>query len=122
MATDGSATRLVGNAAGGVLGSIFPFDMTVATATCDGCGARGQVASLTLYADAPGIVLIVSGLGFLGLGLPPPAPEWGAMVAEGRAIVFEAWWVSTLPGLMILMLSLGFNFLGDALRDVVEKK
>ena len=70
--------------------------------------------------DAPGIVLIVSGLGFLGLGLPPPAPEWGAMVAEGRAIVFEAWWVSTLPGLMILMLSLGFNFLGDALRDLVD--
>jgi peptide/nickel transport system permease protein len=70
--------------------------------------------------DAPGIVLIVSGLGFLGLGLPPPAPEWGAMVAEGRAIVFEAWWVSTLPGALILLLSLGFNFLGDALRDVVD--
>lgn len=70
--------------------------------------------------DAPGIVLITSGLGFLGLGLPPPAPEWGAMVAEGRAIVFEAWWVSTLPGLLILALSLGFNFLGDALRDVVD--
>ena len=70
--------------------------------------------------DAPGIVLIVSGLGFLGLGLPPPAPEWGAMVAEGRAIVFEAWWVSTLPGVMILWLSLGFNFVGDALRDVVD--
>ena len=70
--------------------------------------------------DAPGIVLIVSGLGFLGLGLPPPTPEWGAMVAEGRAIVFEAWWVSTLPGVMILLLSLGFNFLGDALRDVVD--
>lgn len=70
--------------------------------------------------DAPGIVLIVSGLGFLGLGLPPPTPEWGAMVAEGRAIVFEAWWVSTLPGILILFLSLGFNFLGDALRDVVD--
>jgi peptide/nickel transport system permease protein len=70
--------------------------------------------------DAPGIVLIVAGLGFLGLGLPPPAPEWGAMVAEGRAIVFEAWWVSTLPGVLILVLSLGFNLLGDALRDVVD--
>ncbi|MFG5776326.1 ABC transporter permease [Comamonas sp. J-3] len=70
--------------------------------------------------DAPGIVLIVSGLGFLGLGLPPPTPEWGAMVAEGRAIVLEAWWVSTLPGVLILLLSLGFNFLGDALRDIVD--
>jgi len=70
--------------------------------------------------DAPGIVLITSGLGFLGLGLPPPAPEWGAMVAEGRAIVFEAWWVSSLPGLLILALGLGLNFLGDALRDAVD--
>ena len=70
--------------------------------------------------DAPGIVLIVAGLGFLGVGLPPPQPEWGAMVAEGRAIVFEAWWVSTLPGIMILWLSLGFNFVGDAMRDVVD--
>lgn len=70
--------------------------------------------------DAPGIVLITAGLGFLGVGLPPPAPEWGAMVAEGRAIVFEAWWVSTIPGLLILTLSMGFNLLGDALRDVVD--
>ena len=66
------------------------------------------------------IVLIVAGLGFLGVGLPPPQPEWGAMVAEGRALVFEAWWVSTLPGIMILWLSLGFNFVGDAMRDVVD--
>jgi peptide/nickel transport system permease protein len=70
--------------------------------------------------DAPGIVLITAGLGFLGVGLPPPLPEWGAMVAEGRAIVFEAWWVSTIPGLLILTLSMGFNLLGDALRDVVD--
>ena len=70
--------------------------------------------------DAPGIVLITAGLGFLGLGLPPPAPEWGAMVAEGRAIVFEAWWVSTIPGLLILWLSLGFNLLGDAMRDTLD--
>lgn len=70
--------------------------------------------------DAPGIVLIIAGLGFLGLGLPPPTPEWGAMVAEGRAIVFEAWWVSTIPGLLILALSLGFNLLGDAIRDVLD--
>jgi peptide/nickel transport system permease protein len=70
--------------------------------------------------DAPGIVLITAGLGFLGVGLPAPAPEWGAMVADGRAIVFEAWWVSTIPGLLILALSLAFNLLGDALRDVVD--
>ena len=70
--------------------------------------------------DVAGIVLIVAGLGFLGVGLPPPLPEWGAMVADGRNIVFEAWWVSTLPGIMILVLSLGFNFIGDALRDIID--
>ncbi len=70
--------------------------------------------------DAPGIVIIVAGLGFLGVGLPPPAPEWGAMVSEGRSIVYEAWWVSAIPGVMILLLSLGFNFFGDALRDVID--
>ncbi|MDR2637749.1 MAG: ABC transporter permease [Zoogloeaceae bacterium] len=68
--------------------------------------------------DAPGIILVVSGLGFLGLCIPAPTPEWGAMVADGRAIVFEAWWVSTLPGFMILLCGIGFNLLGDALRDV----
>ncbi len=72
--------------------------------------------------DAPGIVLITAGLGFLGLGLAPPAAEWGAMVAEGRAIVFEAWWVSTLPGVLILALSLGFNFIGDAMRDAMDPR
>lgn len=57
MLSDGTDTRLDGNAAGGLLGSIFPFDLTIATAVCDGCGATGQVASLTLYADSPGVVL-----------------------------------------------------------------
>jgi len=52
--TDG---RLDGNAAGGLLGAIFPFDMTVAKAVCDACGSSGQVATLSLYSDAPGIVL-----------------------------------------------------------------
>jgi peptide/nickel transport system permease protein len=69
--------------------------------------------------DAPGIILIVAGLGFLGLGLPPPQAEWGAMVAEGRSMVFEAWWVATCPGLLILLAGLGFNLCGDALRDLI---
>lgn len=72
--------------------------------------------------DAPGIVLILAGLGFLGLGLPPPAPEWGSMVADGRAVIFEAWWIAFFPGLAIALLSLGFNLLGDALRDVVDPR
>ncbi|MDD2053600.1 ABC transporter permease [Pseudomonas putida] len=69
--------------------------------------------------DAPGIILIVAGLGFLGLGLPPPQAEWGAMVADGRSLVFEAWWVATCPGLLILLAGLGFNLCGDALRDLI---
>lgn len=72
--------------------------------------------------DAAGIILIVSGLGFLGLSVPPPQPEWGSMVADGRNVIFEAWWVSTMPGIGILVLSLGFNLLGDALRDVVDPR
>jgi peptide/nickel transport system permease protein len=71
--------------------------------------------------DVPGIILVVSGLGFLGLGLRPPAPEWGAIVADGRSVVFEAWWVSTFPGLMILFTGLSFNIFGDALRDALDR-
>jgi peptide/nickel transport system permease protein len=71
--------------------------------------------------DAPGIILVVSGLGFLGLGLKPPAPEWGAIVADGRSVIFEAWWVSTWPGLMILISGLAFNILGDGLRDALDR-
>jgi peptide/nickel transport system permease protein len=70
--------------------------------------------------DAPGIVLIAAGLGFLGAGLPPPTPEWGAMVADGRAVLFDAWWISTIPGIFILLLSIGFNLVADALRDVLD--
>ncbi|PSH62189.1 ABC transporter permease [Phyllobacterium sophorae] len=72
--------------------------------------------------DASSIILITSGLGFLGASVPPPQPEWGAMVAEGRDVVFEAWWVSTMPGIAILVFALGFNLLGDALRNLVDPR
>jgi peptide/nickel transport system permease protein len=72
--------------------------------------------------DAATVVLIVAGLSFLGLGVPPPTPELGGMVAAGRDTIFEAWWVSTFPGIAILLLSLGFNMLGDALRDLVDPR
>ncbi|MGV3549257.1 ABC transporter permease [Rhizobium sp.] len=72
--------------------------------------------------DAPGIILITAGLGFLGLSLPPPAPEWGAMVAAGRDVIFEQWWVATLPGVFIFILSIAFNLIGDALRDTLDPK
>lgn len=72
--------------------------------------------------DMAGIILTAAGLGFLGLGVQPPAPEWGAMIAEGRQFLLDAWWVATVPGLAILIVSLGFNLLGDGLRDLVDAR
>jgi peptide/nickel transport system permease protein len=67
-----------------------------------------------------GIILVASGLGFLGLGIAPPTPEWGAMIAEGRSFLIDQWWVATIPGVAILLVSLAFNLLGDGLRDALE--
>jgi len=60
-------------------------------------------------------ILLVSGLSFLGLGVPAPTPEWGAMVAEGKDFMQQAWWISTLPGLMIVMTGVALALLGDGL-------
>jgi peptide/nickel transport system permease protein len=72
--------------------------------------------------DMAGIILTAAGLGFLGLGAQPPLPEWGAMVAAGRDFILEQWWVATIPGIAIFIVSLGFNLLGDGLRDVLDPK
>jgi peptide/nickel transport system permease protein len=72
--------------------------------------------------DMAGIILTAAGLGFLGLGAQPPAPEWGAMIASGRKFLLDQWWVATIPGIAILVVSLGFNLLGDGLRDVLDPK
>jgi peptide/nickel transport system permease protein len=72
--------------------------------------------------DMAGIILTVAGLGFLGLGAQPPSPEWGFMVASGRGVLLDAWWVATIPGIAILLVSLGFNLLGDGLRDVFDPR
>ena len=72
--------------------------------------------------DMAGIILTAAGLGFLGLGAQPPLPEWGAMVASGRRYLVDYWWVATIPGLAIFIVSLGFNLLGDGLRDVLDPK
>ena len=69
-----------------------------------------------------GIILTAAGLGFLGLGRQPPAPEWGAMIASGRRFLLDQWWVRHGPGIAILVVSLGFNLLGDGLRDVLDPK
>lgn len=78
------------------------------------------IVRLTL--DMAGVILIFAGLGFLGLGAQAPAPEWGAMVATGRDYIIDQWWVATLPGAAIFVVSMGFNLLGDGLRDVLDPR
>ena len=72
--------------------------------------------------DMAGIILIAAGLGFLGLGVPLPQPEWGSMVADGRQDILNQWWVCTYPGIAIFIVSLGFNLIGDGLRDVLDPR
>ena len=72
--------------------------------------------------DMAGILLTAAGLGFLGLGAQPPLPEWGAMIASGRRFILDQWWVAGMPGLAILVVSLGFNLLGDGLRDALDPR
>jgi peptide/nickel transport system permease protein len=63
------------------------------------------------------IILVEASLSFLGLGVPPPTPSWGMMVFEGREVLLDAWWVSTFPGLAIIVTVVAYNLLGDGLRD-----
>ncbi|MBY3188773.1 ABC transporter permease [Rhizobium laguerreae] len=72
--------------------------------------------------DMAGIILTAAGLGFLGLGAQPPLPEWGAMIASGRRFILDQWWVAAMPGIAILIVSLGFNLLGDGLREALDPK
>lgn len=72
--------------------------------------------------DMAGVILTAAGLGFLGLGAQPPLPEWGLMVSSGRKFLFDNWWIATMPGLAIFIVSLGFNLLGDGLRDVLDPR
>jgi len=72
--------------------------------------------------DMAGIILTAAGLGFLGLGAQPPLAEWGAMISSGRQYLLDQWWVATVPGLAIFIVSLGFNLLGDGLRDVLDPR
>jgi peptide/nickel transport system permease protein len=82
------------------------------------------VASLIVRVglDLAGVILFAAGLGFLGLGAQPPSPEWGAMIAAGRRSMLDHWWVAAMPGIAIAVVSLGFNLLGDGLRDVLDPR
>lgn len=70
----------------------------------------------------PSIILWSAGLSFLGMGVQPPRPEWGAIIAAGRGEIDTAWWISTFPGLTIMLTVMAFNFLGDGLRDAIDPR
>jgi peptide/nickel transport system permease protein len=82
--------------------------------------ARAEALIVRMTFDMAGIILTAAGLGFIGLGAQPPLPEWGAMISTGRKFIFDQWWVATIPGAAIFIVSLGFNLLGDALRDLLD--
>jgi peptide/nickel transport system permease protein len=67
-------------------------------------------------------IVTEASLSFLGLGIQPPTPAWGSMVAEGRDLLLTAWWVSTLPGLAIVLLVLSLNLFGEGLRDILDPR
>jgi peptide/nickel transport system permease protein len=104
-----SAVRLQGASAARIIwGHVVPLCMS------------SVIIRVTL--DMAGIILTAAGLGFLGLGAQPPLPEWGAMIASGRRFLIDQWWIATVPGVAIFAVSLGFNLLGDGLRDVLDPK
>lgn len=70
--------------------------------------------------DVGNTILLTASLSFIGLGAQPPTPEWGSMVSVGRIYLLSYWWVPTMPGFAILFTVLGFNLLGDALRDFAD--
>jgi peptide/nickel transport system permease protein len=72
--------------------------------------------------DMGAVILTAAGLSFIGFGAQPPTAEWGVMVSDGRQFIMTQWWVSTFPGLAILIVVLGFNLLGDGLRDVLDPR
>lgn len=77
---------------------------------------------VTFTLDMGAIILATAALSFLGFGAQPPLPEWGRMVSGGRIYLFQAWWVPMFPGLAIALTVLGFNLLGDGIRDALDPK
>ena len=68
------------------------------------------------------LLLTESALSFLGLGVSPPAVTWGSMIGSGRDYIYQAWWIATMPGIVITLMVLAINFLGDGLRDAFDPR
>jgi peptide/nickel transport system permease protein len=105
----------------------------VALARVAGCGSLTIMFRHILPNLAPSILVLATlhvgyvivleaALSFLGVGIPPPTPSWGVMVADGRGLIEQAWWVSILPGIAILVTVLSLNILGDWVRDRLDPK
>ena len=82
------------------------------------------VAPLTVIAffEVARMIITEAALGFLGLGVQPPTPTWGNMLADGRDYIRDAWWLSAFPGLAIMLTAAGVNLLGDGLRDLLDPR
>ena len=72
--------------------------------------------------DGGGIMLTIATLGFLGMGVQPPVPEWGAMIAASRDLILQQWWVPAMPGCMVFLAALAFTIIGDGLSDALDPK
>jgi len=70
--------------------------------------------------ELPQVILFTAGLTFLGLGVPPPTPEWGRLIFDGRDYLQSAWWLTVEPAAFLVLFVLGVNLLGDALRDRLD--
>jgi peptide/nickel transport system permease protein len=82
------------------------------------------LSSITVVAtfSVARVIIAEASLSFLGLGVPPPTPSWGAMLDEGRNYITTAWWLALFPGLAILILVLGINLVGDWVRDILDPR
>lgn len=82
------------------------------------------VATVIVYStlEIPWAILFSAALSFLGVGVRSPTPEWGAIIADGRVYLHSAWWISTFPGLALMLVVLGFNFVGDGFREALDPK
>ena len=85
------------------------------------CDISSRVSSTSLLSaqrlELGGIILTEATLSYLAVGIPPPTPAWGAMVANGREYIGDAWWLSAIPGMAIFLVVMAGNFLGDWMRD-----
>jgi peptide/nickel transport system permease protein len=82
--------------------------------------AHTMLVMLTLQVGF--IIIVEASLSFLGAGIPPPSPVWGAMIAQGREYITTAWWIPLFPGLALALVCLSFNMLGDWLRELLDPK